>query len=341
MDKSRLDWVVNRYCETRIPIPGAIIQLLLDAYLKGRQLWEHTTGRSLGTPASSSEEIAEKSTELMRSHYDLPLKLFQAFLGPSMKYSMGYWESGANNLEEAQQAMLADLCHKAGISDGQRILDIGCGFGSFANHVLKRFPTAKVYGLTLSRTQMDYLLARQNEAGHPLNSDRFYPLLMDFNQARFDQPFDRVVSIGVFEHISNLSKALEKTRSFIKPKGRLFLHYIAYNPEFKGAFSARQNPFIAKYVFPGGRIWRHDELQQHQGDFTLERQWFLKGGNYQRTLEAWLGNFMQNRAAIGESRGLDRKTLKLWDFYFRACISLFKLRKGTLYGNGQYLLLPR
>ncbi len=333
-------WIVDAYLDGLLPAPGPAVQVLLDAYMQAYYWIEPYIGRDLTTIPAESEEIAARSRELMETHYNLPLAVFAPVLGHSMKYSMGLWENGTQTLDEAQEAMLADVCGKADIRDGQKILDIGCGFGSFAEHALRHYPSVRVYGLTLSQTQADYLRAKQAESGHPLNTDRFYLIQDDFNNVAFDHTFNRVVSLGVFEHITNLSKALEKVRSFISDDGRLFLHYIVYVPGPGQSDAPRQDSFVDRYIFPGGRIWAHTELAKHPAHFALERDWFIDGTHYKRTLQAWLANHRAHRSEIRTQSGLTARQLRLWEFYLRASIATFNVNGGGLYGNGQYLLRP-
>ncbi|HKI99966.1 MAG TPA: class I SAM-dependent methyltransferase [bacterium] len=332
-------WIVDHYVDGTLPVPGLAMQFVLHAYLDIWLRLEALVGRATDAP-QATEEIAARSRELMEVHYNLPLPMFSSFLGNSMKYSMGLWETGARTLDEAQEAMLADVCAKAEIQDGQRILDIGCGFGSFAAHVLRHYPNAHVCGLTLSRTQANYMRERQAEAGHPLSTNRFSLVEGDFNDASFEESFDRMVSLGVFEHISNLDRALEKIRGFLTPEGRCFLHYIAFQPRGSDTDAPRQDPFMDRYVFPGGRVWAMSELAKHQQHFHIEREWYLSGTNYKRTLQAWLANFQRNQGHIREDSGLSMRQLRLWEFYLRACIATFALRGGRHIGNGQYLLRP-
>ncbi len=333
-------WLVDKYLSSRLTLPRPLVQALLNTYLGCYYYFDRVLQRGVSWAPQESAEIAPYSKELMATHYDMPLALFANFLGASMKYSMGLWEQGAGNLEQAQDAMMDDLCRKLGMADGQQVLDIGCGFGSFAAYVLTRFPNTKVYGLTLSRTQADYMRARQGEAGHPLNTDRFFLIEDDFNNVSFDQQLDRVVSIGVFEHISNLSRALKKIRSFISPEGLMLLHYIVFRPVTEHASHSRPSPFIARYVFPGGRIWSERELFKHQVHFRIEDNWIFNGSNYRRTIEAWLANLLRNLDRIRAERSLEDRVLKIWEFYLRACISTFRVYKGNYYGNSQYLLKP-
>ena len=297
-------------------------------------------GGNYSPGAPDSEEIAAQSSELMSVHYDQPLHIFEKFLGESMKYSMGLWEEGASTLEEAQEAMMADLCKKAGIEDGQNILDIGCGFGSFAGHVLKHFPNCTMRGLTLSKVQAAYMMAKQKERGHPLNSKRFDLVEGDFNDARFNEKSDRIVSIGVWEHITNLDKAQAKVRSFLKPNGKVLLHYITYFEPLAGITRRPlQSNLVTKHIFPAGRIWSAGELAKHQKDLAVEQTWLLNGSNYERTIKCWVDNLRRNKEKLLEL-GVKQETIKLWDLYFRFCVGVFHAKRGTYYGNAQYLLTP-
>jgi cyclopropane-fatty-acyl-phospholipid synthase len=268
----------------------------------------------------------------------MPEPLFAHMLGPTMKYSMALWDRGARTLEEAQRDMLADACDKAGVQDGDTVLDLGCGFGSLATYILEKFPRAKVTGLTLSQTQAGYIRERQAQAGHALNTPRFELVEGDFNEVDFSARFDRVLSLGVFEHISNLTAALAKVRGFLRPEGTLFLHYIVYLPARAGETAVRQNSFIQRNIFPGGRVYAFNELNRHQENCALRASWYLPGTNYKRTLDCWLKNFLQGRAAIARQAGLDKRTMRLWELYLRASEANFAAAGGWAFGNGQYLL---
>jgi len=333
--------LADRYFNTKLNLPGPALQWLLNTYLGVDHILETKFGKNFDYGFSSGEQIADSSKELMNTHYDMPLPLFTNFLGDSMKYSMALWEKGARDLDEAQEHMLRNVCKKACIQDGDTILDIGCGFGSFCKHALKRFPNSRVVGLTMSQTQTDYMRAKKKEEGHPFNTDRFELVQGDFNTVDLGRTFDRVVSLGVFEHMSNLEKALSKVRNFVEPTGTCFLHYIVYHPSDDTITTPRQNPFVSQYIFPGGVVWTMNELSKHQKDFKVENQWFLSGKNYEKTLDAWIKNFHRNLPTIKKTSDLPPSKLKLWDFYLRACKATFRVQGGNYFGNGQYLLSPK
>ncbi len=329
--------LVHAYLHSSFALPGALVRAVIAAYVTGFHHFDRLTGRQCRTAEEAEDIIAESSERLMQVHYDMPRVLFENMLGPTMKYSMGLWSRGACNLEQAQEAMLDDLCAKATIGGSQRILDIGCGFGSFCAHVLERYPEVAVTGLTLSRTQADYIREKQTEPGHPLNTPRFKIVQANFAEWGTQEKFDRVVSIGVMEHIASLRAANAKIAGLLEPGGQVFHHYIVYKPHEDDQTEPRQNAFIDRYVFPGGRNRAYPGQIEHPEPFELRGDWFFDGGNYRRTLLAWLANFRRNRAVI-EATGIDAATLKLWEIYLCGCVSTFGLEGCNHYGNGQYLL---
>jgi len=334
-------WLAEKYLSAPLLPPQGMTQALLRVGLEMMYLKERLFSYPEEEIPPETPEIATQSAELMAIHYDMPLPLFSALLGSSMKYSMGLWEQGAKTLDEAQRHMMEDVCAKAELADGQRVLDIGCGFGALATHIISRYPNTTVYGLTLSETQVAYLRDCMGQQGHPLHSDRFYLAREDFNTVQFGRKFDRVLSLGVFEHVSNLGAALEKVQRFTREDGLCFLHYIAFRPRGAMRPEPRQNAFINRYIFPGGRVWNMDALRGEGCHFELLRQWFLSGRNYRRTLQAWLRNFNRHSKGLQERGVITPRMRRVWELYLQCCIAFFSVRGGTIFGNGQFLLRPR
>ena len=332
--------VAERYFSSRIRLPGFLLQFLLNFYVEVTNLLDRATGRLTTTELKTGGEIAEKSAELMRVHYDLPLRLFANILGGTMKYSTALWDRGVESLDEAQELMMRTVIKRARIEDGHNVLDLGCGFGSLCRQILKDLPGCRVHGMTMSKTQADYIREIMKREGDPLNTPHFKLIKGDMNNVGIGRRFDRIVSLGVFEHVANLSKALEKMRSHMREGGYSFHHFVVYRSHLKAYTPPRHDSFIGRYIFPGNRIWSYGEIERHQGHFALEKEWFLNGDNYKRTLQAWLRNFLNNRERIREETDLNEPFLKLWEVYLRSCISTFRVSGGGYYGNGQYLLRP-
>lgn len=288
-----------------------------------------------------SEQLAEGSQELMEVQYDLPEELFDLMLRENEliypKYTMALWEKGASDILEAQKDMLDDVIEKAGIKDGDKILDLGCGFGASCHYILTRFPNAQVTGLNLSHTQCEYMHKKMLDSNSTLSSDRFTLIEQDFNEANFESKFDKVIAIGLLEHIGNLTNTLKKIASFVEENGRVFIHIISIN--------LPQNiwdPFINKYIFPRARVWHYEQIPFRNQKLKTINKWFINGSNYAKTLRSWLKDFDANQDKIKTlNYGMDYGQFRrMWRLYLLLCISYFEACNGDVLGNGQYLLVP-
>ena len=286
-----------------------------------------------------SDRLAEGSQELMEIQYNLPTQLFKLMLGKTdimyPKYTMALWEKGATTLQQAQIAMLDDLIAKAEITDGDTILDIGCGWGSAANYILQKFPNVTVTGLNLSHEQCTYIRHQAHQPNSALNSPRFNLVEADFNDVVLEQKFNRIISLGVFEHIGNLSKSFAKVASLLAPEGKVLIHIISTNLPLN-----YWSPFIHKYIFPYGRVWRYDFIPQCNQNLQTSDRWYLNGTNYAKTLRAWLNNFDLHQDKIQK---LDfampyPKFRRMWRLYLLWCIAYFEAKEGNILGNAQYLM---
>jgi len=286
--------------------------------------------------------IAEETTRLMSSHYDECLELFNNFLDTKyMGYSMAYFgatpqEVGQNScsLEEAQAAKFDLFCQRAGLSGNERILNIGCGFGSLEKYLLDRYPEISVVGLTPSRIQCDYLNGLIQDKSSLLGCGRFELIEGTLDDVELEkESFDLVFSVGVLEHIKNLRDALRKMSLVLKPRGKAFHHLITSRVAVPAFLDAKRTR-IDEY-FPGGRIWPFEELARQTEHLELENSWYLNGMNYWRTVEEWHKRFWAN---IDQIRSIhDEDAIRHWNDYFSLCKIVFSPMNGEMVGNGQYL----
>ncbi|MCC3507453.1 MAG: class I SAM-dependent methyltransferase [Microcoleus sp. PH2017_19_SFW_U_A] len=265
-----------------------------------------------------TEHTAEGPRDLMKLQYDLPQAMLNPMLGESKliypKYSMGLWEKGAANLEQSQIQMIDDVIEKLEIQDGDRILDFGCGWGCVPNYILSKFPNVQFTGINLSHHQCEYMRHRMQDPDSYLSSGRFTLFEGDLNDAQFDTKFDKILSIGVFCHVGNLTKAFQKLSSFLKDNGRAFIHIITVRTP-----NNISSVFTHKYIFPHGRYWKYDAVPSHNKDLKTIKQWYLNGYNYSTTFANWLK--------------------RIWRFYLIWFVANFASCDGEYNGNGQYLMV--
>lgn len=286
-----------------------------------------------------SELLAEGSQELMKIQYDLPKELFKVMLGEGKlmypKYTMALWDRGAQTLEQAQIDMVQDAIDKLQIEDGDEILDLGCGFGSASHYILAKFPNCKITALNLSREHCDYMRQKAQEPDSYFHSDRFTVCEQDVNKANFEQKFDKVVAIGLFEHIGNFADGLKKIDSFLKPQGKVFFHLISSKIPHTIMIL-----YLEKYIFPKARGWSYHNIPPINSNFKLENKWFHNGTNYAKTLQAWLDNFDQNQDYLKTlDYGMNyAKFRRIWRLYLIMCIAIFRACNGEILGNTQFVL---
>jgi cyclopropane-fatty-acyl-phospholipid synthase len=339
---------------------NAVQMLVAEAYMNGLEVPDYALRALFDTfmpiffkyfPAllapydwvlKETDHLAEGSRELMKIQYDLPQEMLNRMLGDWKliypKYSMGLWQNGATNLEEAQAHMIEDMIAKMDIQDGDNILDVGCGWGCIANYLLYKFPNLKVTGVNLSKLQCEYMRNKMQDPESYLSSGRFKLYECDFNDAQFEEKFDKILSVGVFCHVGNLTNSFEKLTSFLKDNGKVFIHIITVRTP-----NNISSAFTHKYIFPHGRFWNYDEIPKHDQNLKTIKRWYLNGSNYSKTFATWLQNFDDNQEIVKNlNYGMDyAKFRRMWRFYLIWFVRNFASCDGEYNGNGQYLMVKR
>jgi cyclopropane-fatty-acyl-phospholipid synthase len=299
--KARLIAAALRVAGINRPPPAPKAEL----HLRGRK---HTT---------------ERDREAVRHHYDVGNEFFSLFLDESMTYSCAIFSRGAKSLAAAQDTKLELVCTKLGLEPGQRVLDVGCGWGSFVMHAAARHGVEAV-GITLSEPQAELARQRVAEAGL---SDKVEIRVQDYRELAGEN-FDAVASIGMVEHVgeAQIDRYAEQLASMLRPGGRLLNHGISrlrHGSVEGGAFSER-------YVFPDG-----ETLHVSRVILALERAGFIAqhveefGSDYAETLRHWIRNLDKNTERAEELAGPER--LRVWRLYLRAARNGFEIDFTSVY----------
>jgi len=280
-----------------------------------------------------SSPIAIETEAANEQHYELPTAFFQYCLGKHLKYSSGLWEDGTVSLDDAEAAMLHLTCERAELADGQRILELGCGWGSLSLWMAAHYPKAQITSVSNSRSQKEYIDGQAKARG--LTNLTVRTANMIRYEGEGEGVFDRAVSVEMFEHMKNYQELLHRVSSWLKPGGKLFVHIFthwdtAYHYEVKSA-----NDWMARYFFTGGQMPSHDLLLHFQDDLRIEAQWAVNGAHYEKTSNAWLDNMDANREAIlpilRETYGAPNAEVwwMRWRVFYMACAELWGYRGGN------------
>jgi cyclopropane-fatty-acyl-phospholipid synthase len=288
--------------------------------------------------ATAEAPLAPLPEAANRQHYELPPEFFQLVLGPRLKYSACYFPPGVDDLAAAEEAMLALAAERAGLADGQRVLDLGCGWGSMSLWIAERFPRSTVLAVSNSLLQGAFLKAEAARRG--LGNVRHR--VADINRLELDEAFDRIVSVEMFEHLRNYAALFARLARWLAPGGKLFVHVFCHRELAYPFEDGGPADWMARHFFTGGIMPSADLLPAFRGDLRLEEQWLLPGGHYQRTCEAWLANLDREReralAILADAYGAADAPLWLerWRVFFLACAELFGYRGGDEWGVAHY-----
>jgi len=275
--------------------------------------------------------IAIHTREANEQHYELPTKFFEYCLGKHLKYSSCYFRHGNETLDQAEEDMLTITCERADLADGQHILELGCGWGSLSLFAAQRFPSARITAVSNSATQKIYI----DEEAQRRGIKNLNVITADMNTFTIHEKFDRIVSVEMFEHMRGWPKLLEKTASFIKSDGKLFIHIFTHR-QFSYFYDAKdEGDFIGQYFFTGGIMPSDNLLLYFQEHFLLEDHWRVSGSHYAKTAECWFKNMDSHKPDIMpilKNTYGPKDAVKWWHYwrvFYLSCAELWGYKNGT------------
>jgi len=328
----------------RAPLPDAALKFGVGALVENarKRLQREASGLDAAFARDMARHpIAEHADAANAQHYELPQAFFGLVLGPRRKYSSCLYESVDATLAEAEIAALHSTCEHADLKDGHSILELGCGWGSLSLWMAESYPNAAIVSVSNSQSQRAYIEGQAAARGLA----NLTVLTADMND--FDTPakFDRIVSVEMFEHMSNWRALLERARGWLRSDGRLFIHVFAHRSSPYRFDHTDDADWIGRHFFTGGIMPSHGLIKQFPDLFTLEADWIWNGRHYERTALEWLANFDRHETEImgllRETYGADAELWrKRWRLFFLATAGLFGARQGREWAVSHYRLTP-
>jgi cyclopropane-fatty-acyl-phospholipid synthase len=283
-------------------------------------------------PVALLPEIANEQ------HYEVPTDFFLRVLGKRLKYSSCYWDDAAT-LSQAEERALALSAEHARIEDGQRILELGCGWGSLSLWLAETYPNASITSVSNSAVQRAHIEAKARERG----LERLRVITADMNDFATSERYDRIVSIEMFEHMRNWPELYRRVSGWLSDDGLFFKHVFCHAAVPYPFVDRGPGDWMTRHFFGGGMM-PSDALPYHfQKHLAVIDQWRWSGEHYSKTLEAWLANMDRDATAVREiltrTYGADQLTRwwVRWRLFFLACSELFAFDAGQQWWVSHYL----
>lgn len=257
-----------------------------------------------------------KSSQVAEQHYDIGNRFYEKMLGSTMNYSCAYWEK-ASSLDEAQEDKMELICRKLQLQSGDRLLDIGCGWGGLARYAADKYHV-EVVGTTISKEQKLY--AEEWCKGLPVHI-----LLKDYRDLK-PEKYDKIVSVGMFEHVGckNYREFMAIVNKCLDPNGIFLLHTIGGNASYQYG-----DEWITKYIFPNGMLPSVAQIGEAIDDLLVLEDWHNFGAYYDKTLMAWNENFKAHWHEFSQQYGV--RFFRMWHYYLTLCAGFFRARKIQLW----------
>jgi cyclopropane-fatty-acyl-phospholipid synthase len=322
-------------------LPDTVLRATIRGLLRTRRLSdgpgpEELAAQLFAGPVTVAVDAANTQ------HYEVPAAFFSLILGPRLKYSSAWWPEGVSTLEQAEDAMLELTCRRAGLADGQDILELGCGWGSLTLWMAERYPAARIVAVSNSTTQRDHILARASERGLTnltvLTGDVGELGISSHVDIVAAERFDRVVSVEMFEHVRNHRELGRRIARWLRPGGELFVHVFAHRSRPYLFEVGGPGDWMARHFFTGGMMPSEDWIPRAVDALEHRQTWRFDGRHYTRTLAAWRELLEERREetlrvlAHGATPAEAERRWNRWRTFLIACEELFAARRGREWG---------
>jgi cyclopropane-fatty-acyl-phospholipid synthase len=327
-------------------LPDAVIRAGIRRLLESKRKEIHAGDEEFAANALNSfvsmmneSPIAHVPGLANEQHYEVPAEFFTHVMGDHLKYSCCYWPAGVGGLSEAETAALELTVRRAGIIDGMRVLDLGCGWGSLSLWIAEHFPNTSVMSVSNSTSQRDFIVERARERA----IENIEVVTCDMNDFATDKRFDRIVSIEMFEHMRNYGELFRRIDEWLLPDGRFFMHIFCHRSTPYEYIDKGPADWMSRHFFSGGIMPSADLPMRFPGKLCIDKRWHWNGQHYAKTCNAWLAKMDANESAIkpvlAECYGEANASLwwQRWRIFFMACAELFDYDEGHEWYVGHYL----
>ena len=283
--------------------------------------------------------VAIETDKANDQHYMVDPEFFFSCLGERLKYSCCHWEK-ATNLEEAEEEMLELTVQRANIKDGDKILELGHGWGAITLYMAEKFPNSSITAVSNSSYQREIILKKAEEKG--LSNIKI--ITADVATLELDEKFDRIISVEMFEHMRNYQTLLQRIDGWLNVGGTLFVHIFVHKEVAYKYEVIDETDWMSKYYFSGGLMPSEHLLYYFQDHLTIKEHWRVSGTHYAKTCRAWLSLMDRNKNKIlnifkKSYNGKDVfKWFNYWRVFFISCEELFNYKKGSEWFVGHYLI---
>jgi len=335
-----INWVERGY------IPDSIIRKGIKRLLKERlvEISAEDTENASNTKQAfidsmKASVLALSPEKANEQHYEVPAEFYAQVLGEHNKYSCCYWDETTHSLSHAEKKSLELSCSHADLTDGQEILELGCGWGSLTLWVAQQFPKSKITAVSNSSSQKSYI----DDMALRLGLTNIEVITCDMNDFYIDKTFDRVVSIEMFEHMRNWQELFNKVSSWLNDDGKFFMHVFTHR-QIPYAFEVKDSSdWMSEYFFTGGMMPCDDLPLHFQKDLNILKSWVWDGKHYEKTSNAWLQRMDDRKQIImpilQATYGEDEAQIwwMRWRLFFMACAELFAYENGQQWHVMHYL----